>query len=78
MEMRRNGRGFLLVDVTQDSQFRGEGRSCMLTKDEITVRFTPVIDAALEGGRKLRVKLEAMRQALKDGDEANLKRARGS
>lgn len=41
----------------------------MLTKDEIAVRFTPVIDAALEGGRKLRLKLDAMKQALRDGDE---------
>lgn len=30
----------------------------------------PAIDVALEAGRKLRLKLEAMKQALKDGDEA--------
>lgn len=40
-----------------------------MNKDEIAARFTPVIDVALEGGRKLRLKLDAMKQALNEGDE---------
>lgn len=40
-----------------------------MTREEIAIRFTPVIDVALEGGRKLRLKLDAMKQALRDGDE---------
>lgn len=47
------------------------GRSAVriMTREEIAIRFTPVIDVALEGGRKLRLKLDAMKQALRDGDE---------
>lgn len=40
-----------------------------MTREEIAIRFTPVIDVALEAGRKLRLKLDAMKQALKEGDE---------
>lgn len=37
---------------------------------QIECRLSPVIDVAIEAGRKLRHKLEAMKNALREGDEA--------
>lgn len=47
----------------------GRSSDKSMIREELSIRFTPVIDAALEGGRKLRLKLDAMKQALREGDE---------
>jgi hypothetical protein len=43
----------------------------MQTAEDISTRLSPVLDVALEAGRKLRFKLEAMKGALRDGDETS-------